>query len=100
MTKGVYLLHFSANFSHARHYIGYADDIEARVEEHRKGRGACLVRAVVAANITVECVRTWPRQKRKFERKLKNRKGANFLCPICNPLHWATNASLRKRSAK
>lgn len=35
--KGVYLLHFEPRYKHAGHYLGYAEDIERRVDEHRRG---------------------------------------------------------------
>ena len=55
----IYLLHFSEAFSHARHYVGFTDDLAARLERHRAGHGSKLVAAVIRAGITVEAVRTW-----------------------------------------
>src|SRR6476661_2336108 len=45
----VYLLHFSKPYKHARHYLGSADDVSARLELHRKGQGARLTQVAVDA---------------------------------------------------
>ena len=55
----VYLLHFERPYKHARHYLGFAEDLERRLELHRAGRGARLVEVVVAAGIGFQLVRTW-----------------------------------------
>jgi len=36
----IYLLHFDRSYRHARHYLGYTEDIEARLAAHRAGRGS------------------------------------------------------------
>ena len=64
----------------AQHYVGFANDIQRRLETHRKGHGSPLVAAVLAAGIEVRLVRTWPGADRRFERKLHNRHGSR-LCP-------------------
>lgn len=81
--KGVYLLHFQPSYKHARHYLGYADDIERRLQEHRSGQGARLTEVAMHAGCELMLVRTWPDRGRHFERKLKRRKNAPKLCPIC-----------------
>src|SRR5215813_3042056 len=78
----IYLIHFDQPLKHARHYLGYADDLAARLERHRSGDGARLLAVLKSAGITWRCVRTWP-GSRKLERQLKNRKEAPKLCPIC-----------------
>ena len=85
-----YLLHFDRALgnSHnprgmARHYIGWADDVDARLADHRAGRGARLLAACVREGIGWEVVRTWPGVTRSTERALKNRKQAWSLCPVC-----------------
>lgn len=67
----------------ARHYIGYAGrGLERRLREHRRGNGARIMAAVVAARVGWMVVRTW-RGGRDLERRLKNRKNAGKLCPVC-----------------
>jgi predicted GIY-YIG superfamily endonuclease len=36
----VYLLHFDRPYKRARHYLGFAEDLERRLELHRAGRGS------------------------------------------------------------
>ena len=79
----IYLLHFDQPYRHARHYLGYADDLDARLKRHRAGNGARLIEVINAAGITWRCVRTW-RGGRKLERQLKRRKEGPALCPICS----------------
>lgn len=90
--SGVYLIHFSPAYKHAKHYTGYADDIGRRVAEQSKGIGARLCNVAVDAGCQVVLARIWPGKDRKFERQLKNRKNAPRLCPIC--------AAERKAQAK
>lgn len=78
----VYLLHFSRSYRHARHYIGYTDNLEERLARHRAGNGARLIEVITKIGITFEVVRIWS-GKRKLERRLKNNKNSKFLCPIC-----------------
>ena len=84
--QGVYLLHFERPISPkhtCQHYLGYADDIERRIEEHRNGRGARLTAVAKERGIGFRVVRVWEGADRQFERSLKNRKNAPKLCPCC-----------------
>ena len=91
----VYLLHFDRPLKHARHYLGYAEDLGARLERHRAGNGARLMEVIATAGITWRLARTWE-GGRKLERQLKRRKEAPALCPICA----GAKACNRARSAK
>jgi hypothetical protein len=55
----VYLVHFSEPYRHARHYTGWTVDLEARLAEHRAGRGARLLQVVAQAGIGWTLARTW-----------------------------------------
>lgn len=80
----VYLIHFSRPYKHARHYIGYTDNLEQRDHAHHcTCDGARLLQVVRNAGIDFEVVRTWPDGDCIFERQLKNRKNASKLCPVC-----------------
>lgn len=83
--KGCYLIHFDRPYFHAKHYIGWSGDIEARFEEHKKGNsGVALIRAVVKAGIELRLARVWEDASRDDERRMKNWKNAGSrLCPIC-----------------
>lgn len=79
----VYLIHFDKPFKHACHYLGYASDVAKRIERHRSGQGAKLLRAVQLAGISWEVVRVWPDADRTEERRLKNFGSHRRLCPVC-----------------
>jgi predicted GIY-YIG superfamily endonuclease len=80
-TQGtVYLLHFSEPYKHARHYTGWTEDLPARLEAHRAGRGARLMEVINAAGIGFTLARTWPGTK-SLERQIKTQGGASRHCP-------------------
>lgn len=86
----VYLIHFQEPVGdrenphgQARHYLGYSWDPEARCKLHAQGRGARLLQAVEEQGIPWEIARLWE-GGRKLERKLKARKDAPKLCPLCS----------------
>jgi hypothetical protein len=82
--QGCYLIRLDQPYFHARHYVGFSNDIPRRVEAHRKGQGSPLLAAVLAAGIDFRVVRVWPGADRRFERELHNRHGSR-LCsePAC-----------------
>ena len=86
MTTGVYLLHFDPPYRHAAHYLGYADDIEPRVNAHIHGRGARLTEVAHQVGAALWWVRTWEDAGRRDERRLKRWKHSPELCPICRGL--------------
>lgn len=82
----VYLIHFQKPISDShtcQHYLGYAKDIEARLQDHLSGHGARLCQVAIERGIEFEIVRTWEGD-RKLERQLKNQKNAPRICPVCN----------------
>ena len=95
--RGVYLLCLSPGVRHARHYIGWADDVERRVAQHVSGRGAALTRAAVRIGCAVAHVRSWDGADRNFERRLKRRKNAAGLCPRCRPGYNGRAAASMRR---
>ena len=82
LRRRVYLLHFVTPYRHAKHYLGCADDLSARLAEHRKGTGARLTQVVREAGVTWVVARTW-RGGRTLEHKLKGWHSGVKLCPIC-----------------
>lgn len=79
----IYLVHLHRPYRHARHYLGWASDVQRRLAEHRAGCGSPLLRAAAAAGIRFEVVRTWP-GTRFDERRLHRFKNTPArLCPIC-----------------
>ncbi len=83
----VYLLHFHSRYYHAGHYLGFTACLDARLQLHKTGRGAKLMKAIAAAGITFELVRLWKigawEAARDLERQLKKRHNGPGLCPIC-----------------
>ena len=78
----VYLIHFEVPYYHARHYLGYSADLEARVRAHRLGRGARLIEVINEAGIGWNVVRVWE-GGRDLEQALKALHNAPRLCPVC-----------------
>jgi predicted GIY-YIG superfamily endonuclease len=81
--RTIYLLHFERPFGHARHYMGSAEHLEARLAEHAAGSGARLLWWVRRAGIGWTLARTWAGGRQR-ERQLKAR-GHGRHCPICQP---------------
>jgi predicted GIY-YIG superfamily endonuclease len=82
----VYLIHFEQPISEhhtTQHYLGYAKNLKSRIAEHKAGMGARLCKVALERGIGFEVVRTWE-GGRELERKLKKRKNAPCLCPICS----------------
>jgi hypothetical protein len=78
----VYPLHFDTPYKHARHYIGFSDDLDKRLLRQPRGNGARLMVVVHKAGITWRLARTWDGD-RHLERFLHNQKNSPRLCPIC-----------------
>ena len=79
----VYLLHFERSYRHARHYIGFTQNLEQRLEEHRAGRGSPLVAAAIADGIDFQLAAIWEGD-RHDERRLHRQKNTRArLCPLC-----------------
>ena len=82
MRGTIYLLHFTAPYKHARHYVGYTTNLQSRLSAHANGQGARLLEVITGAGISFQLARTW-QGTRRDERRLKNRKNAPRLCPLC-----------------
>jgi predicted GIY-YIG superfamily endonuclease len=78
----VYVLHFEPAYRHARHYIGWALDVDARLELHRRGRGPPLIAAVIDAGVELTLAATFS-GSRHLERRLKRWPKTAQLCPVC-----------------
>lgn len=88
----VYLLHFDEPIGNpnnpraqAQHYIGWADRLDRRIQQHQTGKGARITAALAERGIGFQIAQTWP-GSRSFERQLKNKKNARRLCPVCAAL--------------
>ena len=86
----IYLLHIEPAFKHAQHYAGVTkrNDLFERIEEHRDGRGAKMLRHAVRAGSTLMLARVWYKKPRAFELVLK-KTSMRPLCPLCTPVDKA-----------
>jgi len=78
----IYLLHFHQPYRHARHYLGFAADLNARLAKHGTAEGARLCQVVRQAGIGWTLARTWS-GGRDRERQLKQQGGRSRMCPMC-----------------
>lgn len=79
-----YLLHFDRPYQHARHYAGFARDLDKRLKLHRTGQSNCkLMRAVYEAGIGFKVARIWPNTTYAFERRVHGLV-LSHICPMCN----------------
>ncbi len=78
----VYLIHLDTPLKHARHYLGFSEDLHGRVQKHRAGQGAAFMRAISKHGISWHVSRIWDGD-RTFERMLKDQHNASHLCPTC-----------------
>ena len=84
----IYLLHFDPPFHHARHYLGFTENLAQRMATHTgqnggSGYGSKLVTAARAAGSKIILARVWPDGTRDQERMKKNR-GKTRICPVCD----------------
>lgn len=84
----IYLIHFHEPLAHARHYIGFvdgdADQVQARLQEHRAGWGARILAECNRRGIQYDVVATFPGDRSR-ERQMKHWKKSGRKCPICSP---------------
>ena len=82
-----YMLCFHRAYRHARHYVGWTEDLLDRLDAHAAGRGARLVEVITQAGIGFTLVRICE-GTRRTERAIKNSGGAVRFCPACTPRPW------------
>ena len=80
----VYLIHFDRPYKHALHYLGWAKNLDSRMEHHRRGNGARLLAVIQNAGIGWRVVRTWP-GGRDVEARKKKQGSRGRHCPVCHP---------------
>jgi hypothetical protein len=78
----VYLIHFDKPLCHARHYLGFSEDLPGRIQKHRNGQSAAFMKAISKQGISWHVLRIWDGD-RTFERMLKDQHNASHLCPTC-----------------
>jgi len=90
-----YLFHFHqplGNLANPRaqasHYVGFCEDLEARIAKQLSGKGAKLVAAALARGITFDLYH-WPACL-EVEKLIKRRKETAVFCPTCARLKGRT----------
>jgi hypothetical protein len=66
-----------------KHYLGFAWDVDARLEQHRAGQGARITQVLRERGISWDVVAVWP-GNRGVENELKLH-SATRICPRCTP---------------
>ena len=85
----IYLICFSSKLCHAKHYLGFSfESPKKRLELHKKGKGAKILKRCNELGINYHITRTWENVTRHHERNLKNHKNSKKLCPICNSKNY------------
>ena len=92
----VYILHFEPAYRHARHYVGWALDPDARIAAHLAGNASPLVRAAVAAGVHISVAALLP-GSRHLERRLKTWHKTGQFCQPAAPRAAAAHARTRGR---
>lgn len=94
----VYLIHFSEPYKHARHYLGSAGNLQARLDAHRAGSGARLMEVITDAGISWHVSRIWEcptvEEARTLEAHYKRQRDGVRLCPECKHMPLDPLASL------
>ncbi len=78
----VYLIHLDKPLHHARHYVGFSEDLPGRIQKHHNGQGAAFMKAIAKEQISWHVSRIWDGD-RTFERMVKDQHNASHLCPTC-----------------
>ena len=88
----IYMLHFHQPYRHARHYVGWTEDLLDRLDCHATGHGARLIAVIWQAGIGFTLVRICE-GTRTTERAIKHDGGAVRYCPACTDRprngHWS-----------
>jgi predicted GIY-YIG superfamily endonuclease len=78
----IYLLHFERPYhGPMRHYVGFTDDLEQRLQRHREGKGGKTTRYAFDLGISFVLARTWSGSL-SLERQIKSNGPSNY-CPLC-----------------
>ena len=80
--KKVYLIHLDTPLKHAKHYLGFSEAVQERLQQHRSGRGSAFMRAIAKERTGWHISRMWDGD-RELERMLKDQHNAARLCPTC-----------------
>ncbi len=98
-----YLLHFDkpiADGHPCQHYLGWSENLVERLKAHKDGLGARLTQVAKERGIGWTLAAVWSGVTREFERKLKNRRNAPKMCPVCKAKQEAKDRRNARRRAR
>ena len=94
----VYVVRLRRPLCHARHYVGWAVDLEQRVRQHLTGQGSALLNAANAYGIAWDVVHAIPCRSRRaawqLERHIK-RGHVRLWCPVERRAAGASHVSFQ-----
>jgi hypothetical protein len=80
----IYMLHFDRPYRHARHYVGWTEDLFDRLDAHANGHGARLVAVIWHAGIGFTLIRICEGTRHR-ERAIKHAGGATGTARPASP---------------
>lgn len=82
----VYLLCLSGTLGgdrhRAKHYLGWSNDLENRLREHRTGKGSKFTQAACRRGLTIRVAEVWT-GTRHLEKSIKRSRNLKRFCPLC-----------------
>jgi predicted GIY-YIG superfamily endonuclease len=81
----VYLLHFQRPISSkhtTQHYLGTTTDLDERLWQHQRGKGARLTQVALERQIPFRVAEVW-QGGYALEHQLKRQKNHRKFCPLC-----------------
>src|SRR5437667_8365046 len=80
--KKVYLIHLHTSYKHAKHYLGFSENVQGRVQQRLRGNGARFMEVIAKQGISWHVSRVWD-GGRELEAALKTWNNSARLCPTC-----------------
>lgn len=80
----VYLIHLERPLGNGKqkHYVGYTEDFEKRISQHRSNEGSQFLKAANEQGINWIVVRVWRDATLEDERRIKHQT-TRGTCPVC-----------------
>jgi predicted GIY-YIG superfamily endonuclease len=93
----VYILHLSPPLKHARHYVGFSEQVKKRFNHHLAGTGSRFTQVCREKGITLTLAVVIRHASREDERRIKtaSRMRLRERCPVCFILTVVAVANLR-----
>ncbi len=82
----IYIIHFDTRLSHAEHYVGSTNTLEARLKAHAKGYGARITKELKTQRTNWRLSTLYHARNqthREIEARIKKQKNTPAFCKIC-----------------